>query len=277
MRGTSRGSLAAVRDQLAAVTDRPAGARGAGRGPAALGDELFAVTQVLDGQPGLRRALADPTRAASARQELATAVFGGKISDAAAELVAAVAAARWSTSADLVDAVEQLAALAVVTAADQAGRLDDVEDELFRFGRIVEANPALRSVLSDPFAPAAGKRQLIDSLLAGKVSPETLRLVAQAAVHGRGRSLEASLAEYARLAAERRDRLVAEVRVAVALTAEQRGRLAAALAQAYGHDVHLNVVLDRKVVGGMAITIGDDLIDGTVATRLAEVRRRLAA
>jgi F-type H+-transporting ATPase subunit delta len=92
-----------------------------------------------------------------------------------------------------------------------------------------------------------------------------------------GRSLDLSLEEYARLAARRRARLVAEVHVAVALTAEQRSRLAASLTETYGHEVYLNVVLDPKVTGGLTVRVGDELIDGSVATRLAEARRRLAS
>jgi F-type H+-transporting ATPase subunit delta len=141
---------------------------------------------------------------------------------------------------------------------------------------VVNAEPDLRFALSSPFIAADRKRRLLDSLLAGKVTGPTLRLVTQAAVQGRGRSLDASLEEYARLTAERRERLVAEVHVAIPLTAEQRGRLVATLAAAYGRDVHLNVVLDPKVIGGMSVQIADEIIDGSMAGRLADLRRRLA-
>ena len=104
-----------------------------------------------------------------------------------------------------------------------------------------------------------------------------MRLITQATLQARGRTLDASLEEFARLAAERRERLVAEVHVAIALTAAQRRRLAAALAASYGHDVHLNIVLDPKVIGGMSVQIAGERIDGTMASRLAGLRRRLAA
>jgi F-type H+-transporting ATPase subunit delta len=269
MRGISRASLAEAQQRLTALTAPPADA-------AALGDELFAVVGLLSRQSALRRALSDPSRPGDARAGLAAGLLSGKVSAAAAELVAAVAAARWSGPRDLLDAIEQLAAEAIVAAAEQAGRLDELEDELFRFGRIVGAQPDLRAALTNPFAAADGKRQLLNELLSGKVTPDALRLITQAAVNPLGRSLDASLEAYARIAAERRERLVAEVHVAVPLSDEQRGRLAAALAAAYGHQVHLNVVLDPKVAGGLTVRIGDELIDGSVATRLAEARRRLA-
>ncbi len=271
MRGASRASLAAAKDRLAAVAATDAGS--AGR----LGDELFAVTTVLDAQPALLRSLSEPSRDAQSKAALASQLFGGKVGQATLDAVTSAVGDRWSAPVDLADAVEELAVLAIVEDADRAGHLDDLEDELFRFSRVVNAHSDLRAVLSNPFVAAQRKQELLGELLGSKVTAQTLRLVTQAAVHPRGRSLDASLAGYARLAAQRRARLVAEVHVAVGLTDEQRGRLAAALAAAYGHDVHLNVVLDPQVIGGMSIRTGDELIDGSLATRLGSLRRRLAA
>jgi F-type H+-transporting ATPase subunit delta len=206
-----------------------------------------------------------------------TAILGSNVGPDTAELVGSVATAHWSTPGDLVDAIEQLAVLAIVAQADQAGYLDDLEDDLFRFARVVGSSPELRTALGNPFAPAAAKRALVSALLAGKATPSAIQLVTQASLHPRGRSLDRSLEEYGRLAAEQRERLVAEVRVADELSAEQRSRLVAALARTYGHEVHLNVVLDPGVIGGMIIRIGGEQIDGSVATRLAEIRRRLVA
>jgi F-type H+-transporting ATPase subunit delta len=270
MRGISRASLAEVEERLEPLTTSASAAT-------SLGDELFSVAGLLASQPGLRRALTDPSRSAEDRSGLATTLLTGKISDQAVSLVAAAAAARWSAPGDLTDAVEQLAVLSVVAAAEHDGRLDDLEDELFRFSRIVSSQPALRIALTNPFMAADAKQQLLSDLLAARTTPETLRLVTQAAVNPLGRSLDVSLEEYAGLAARRRERLVAEVHVAVPMTAEQRRRLASALARVYGHQVHLNVVLDPRVAGGMTVRVGDELIDGSVTTRLAEAGRRLAS
>jgi len=270
MRGFSRTSLAEVEERLTPLTTTAQAA-------SALGDDLFRVARLLATQSALRRALADPSHSAQARSDLATSLFSGKVSDAATGIVADVAQARWSTPSDLADAVEQLAVQAIVAAAELNGRLDNLEDELFRFGRIVASQPELRMALSNPFVSADAKRELLHGLLAGKVTPEALRLITEAAINPLERSLDLGLEEYARLAARRRERLIAEVHVAVPLTEAQRGRLAAALGTTYGHQVHLNVVLDPRVTGGMTIRIGDELIDGSVATRLAAARRRLVA
>ncbi len=272
MRGASRASLTAVKERLSAIL---AGGR-AGQATE-LGGELFAVVDLLDREPALRRALSDPSRDQRARAGLAEALLAGQLSEPAMELLTALVTARWSDPGDLADAAEQLAVLAIAESADRNGHLDELEDELFRFGRIVQGNPDLRSALSNQFVPAEGRRSVVTELVAGKVSDPALLLITQAAAHPRGRSLDAGLEMYANLAAELRERLVAEVRVAVPLTTGQRTRLAAALVAAYGHDVHLNVVLDREVLGGMSVRIGDQLINGSVASRLAELRRGLAA
>ncbi len=270
MRGVSRASLAEVEEQLEPLTADPQVA-------GTVADELFAVARLLATQSVLRRALADPSRTAETRSSLATSVLTGKVSPQTADLVAAVAAARWSAPSDLTVAVEQLAVQAVVAAAEHEDNLDDLEDELFRFGRIVASQPSLRMALTNPFVSADAKRQLLSELLAGKVTPEALRLITEAAASPIGRSLDLSLEEYARLAARRRERLVAEVHVAVALTSAQRSRLIDALTATYGHTVYLNVVLDPRVTGGMTVRVGDELIDGSVATRLGEAQRRLAS
>jgi F-type H+-transporting ATPase subunit delta len=270
MRGVSRASLAEVEERLEPLTaDSQLAAR--------LAEDLFSVAGVLATQPVLRRAFADPATRPVARGELASSLLTGKVGPETVSLIADVAGAAWASPSDLTDAVEQLAVQALLAAAEHDGHLDDLEDELFRFGRIVASQPELRLAVTNPFVSAEVKRQMLTELLGRKVTPEALRLIIEAAVSPLGRSLDLSLEEYARLAARRRERLVAEVHVAVALTAAQRGRLVAALSAAYGHQVHLNVVLDPRITGGMTVRVGDELVDGSVTTRLAEARRKLAS
>jgi F-type H+-transporting ATPase subunit delta len=177
----------------------------------------------------------------------------------------------------MVDAIEQLAVEAMVIAAEAENGLDDLEDGLFRFGRVVSGEPQLRAALASTYLPADRKEQLLTALLRGKVTAVSLRLITQMVAHPRGRGLTAALEMCAGLAARRRQQLIAVVRSAVELSAPQRRRLADALAASYGHPVHLNVVIDPSVVGGISVQIGDELIDGTAASRLSAVRRKLAS
>jgi F-type H+-transporting ATPase subunit delta len=297
MRGVSRASFAELKDQLPEVlaesgraptatqttrsraassraASSQAGAGAAGRAET-LGDDLFSVLHLLDREHGLRRALADPSRPADEKGAIAVALLHGKVSEPAEELVAATVRAHWASSADMTDALEQIAVEAFAIDAEDRGQLDDLEDELFRFNRVVATQPELRAALTEPVLPDERKRDLLDALLGGKVTPVTLRLITEMSLHPRGRPLVTSLDTCTRIAAERRRRLIAVVRTATEPTAQQRQRLAQALAAIYGHEVYVNVVIDPTVVGGMTIQVGDELIDGSVATRLAAVRRKL--
>jgi F-type H+-transporting ATPase subunit delta len=165
--------------------------------------------------------------------------------------------------------------IAQVASAEAEGRLDDLEDELFRFGRLLAVYPDLRRALSDRAASAEGKARLLSDLLEGKVTGATLRLATENAIHPRARSLERGLELYGRIAAERRERLIAVVRTSVELTEQQKTRLTAALSAQYDRDIHLNIQVDPTVVGGLSVQIGDEEIDGTIQRRLGEARRRL--
>lgn len=270
MQGVSRESLATARDRLNDVLGR------SDADPLAVTGELFAAVGLLDEQPALRRALTDPAASAERKAGLVRSLFQGKLSDTAMGVLVDLAGARWAAPRDLADAAEELAVQGAVLGADRAGQLDDLEDELFRFGRLVAANPDLRGALVDPTAPAASKAELVRQLLADRVKPATLLLVEQIVTSPRGRSIEGALDHYAQLAAFLRRQLIAYVRVAVALTDAELDRLAAVLQRLYGRDTHLNVEVDPDVVGGMTIQIGHEVIDGTAITRLEQARSRLA-
>src|SRR5258708_5552182 len=241
-----------------------------------LAEDLKAVLHLLDREHGLRRAVTDPARDADSKASLVRTLLDGKVSEAAVRLLAEVVGLRWSRPSELLDTIEKLAVNAEAAQAEAAGQLDELEDELFRFSRIIEAEPQLRAALASRRLPRQRKAELVGALLENKVTPSALRLITEVVTDPRGRSLERGLAEYDRLVAERRSRLIALVRTAVALSEEQRTRLASALSAAYGHDVHLNIELDPSVVGGLSIQLGDEIIDGTIAGRLDDVRRRLA-
>jgi F-type H+-transporting ATPase subunit delta len=270
MRGVSRASFAELSERLSAenITSATVATR--------LANDLFSVVGLLDTEHALRRALSDPGKPAAEKGAIAAALLHGKVTQHAEDLVVAAAQAHWATSGDMADAIEQLAIEAMVLAADADDALDDLEDGLFRFGRVVTGTPDLRAALSDSTLPDEGKRELLGTLLNGKVTPVTLSLISQMVEHPRGRALNVNLDMCADIAAERRRQLIAVVRSAVELSAGQRGRLAEALAQAYGHKIHLNVVIDPAVLGGISVQIGDELIDGTAVSRLATVRRELA-
>jgi F-type H+-transporting ATPase subunit delta len=269
LQGASRESLKSARETLGALI------RSGDTDLSAVSDDLFSLTALLDRELPLRRALTDQSRDGDARVGLARAVLGEHVGGATADLLAWVVRARWSAPRELATALELLAVEAQVAAAEKAGRLDAVEDELFRIARSVAGAPELRSALSDTAAPVANRASLIEGLLEGRTSEETRRLVRQAVVAPRGRTFDRTIELYGQVAADRRSRLVATVTASAPLTEEQRGRLSAVLRRIYGHEVHLNVQLDPTLVGGIRVELGDEVIDGSVESRLDDARRRL--
>ncbi|MFF5769546.1 F0F1 ATP synthase subunit delta [Streptomyces californicus] len=270
MNGASREALAAARERLDALTDNTS------VDAAKLAEELASVTALLDREVSLRRVLTDPAQSGESKAELAARLLGGQVGGETVDLVSGLVRSRWSRSRDLVDSVEELANTADLTAAQRGGRLDDVEDELFRFSRIVGSDTELRSALTSRTATTAAKSQLLRSLLGGKAQPVTERIIVRLVTQPRGRSLEAGLDSLSKLAAERRDRTVAVVTSAVPLSDRQKQRLGAALAKLYGREMHLNLDVDPSVLGGVSVRVGDEIINGTVAERLDEATRRMA-
>jgi F-type H+-transporting ATPase subunit delta len=155
------------------------------------------------------------------------------------------------------------------------GTIDEVEDELFRFARLYESNEELRNGLSDEQIPASRRQAIIEDLLGGKATSTTVQLISLIVGSGRARDLPAIVDKLVARASASKNLEVAEVRTAVPLTPDQETRLAAALANATGKEVNLKVVVDPSVIGGVVATVGDTVIDGTVRTRLEQLKSRL--
>lgn len=263
--GSAR-SRAELVDDVSTTIDEASSAR--------LGEELFSVVTVLDAQPALRRALTEPSVPAEHKEQLIESLFAGQIAKPAIEVLKTAAGKRWSRSADLADGIEEVAITAVAASADEAGKLDEVEDQLFRFGRILAAEPELREALSDAATSIEGKRSLLSDVLGRKVGKVTKALLDQVVVGRRG-SLARGLAHYQEVLAARHERLLATAWVAKPLKDEHQQRLTKALSTVYARPVHLNVVVDPDVLGGVRVMVGDDLIDSSVEARLAEAHRQL--
>lgn len=260
-------------DALAALSGELGSALSGGADAVRVGDDLFAVALLLRSDGSLRRVLTDTTVPAESKQALVQDLFGGKAADASLALLKSASGRRWTVARDLADSIERLSEIAVVrSAGDDAGRLGD---ELFQVAQVVKDNPDLRDALSDPARSADDKAVLVEGLLGGKVLPATVTLTKQS-LAGTYRTVSAALHEYQQVAASVHSESVAEVRVAAPLSEADRTRLTAALARQYGRAIHLNEVVDPDVIGGLRVEIGDDVIDGTVSSRLSDAGRKLA-
>jgi F-type H+-transporting ATPase subunit delta len=268
MQGSSRAAFVAGHDAFAA-------ALGSGADSSTLAEDLFGALGALDSNSSLRRALVDRSRDATAKRGLVEGLFGPRMSAAATGVLKVLVSAHWADDRDLGDATEMLAVEAVVASAEAGGTLDALEDDLFRFGRVVAADSGLREALADSGGDDNAKRALVGDLLDGKSSVETIRLARQAAISPRGRRFSRVLESYLAVVASRIGQLAATVTVAVPLSGVQRQRLALVLARIYGRTVQLNVVLDPEVVGGIRVQVGDEVVDGTILRRLQEAERAL--
>jgi F-type H+-transporting ATPase subunit delta len=234
--------------------------------------EMFAVVDALEGSPTLRRAVTDPGTPEGARRALVHGLLDSKVDKAVADLVAESATLRWAGGRTFAAALERQAVRGQLIVADRAGELDDTEDQLFRFARLVESNPELRNLLSDRAIELSKRQELVEGLLSGRATDPTI-VLAKRAVAARERTFGQTIEGYVTLAAAQKNRALATVRVAKPLSSDQRNRLRAALSKQVGRDVAIQEIVDPDVLGGMRVEIGDEVFEGTVSDRLEEARR----
>jgi F-type H+-transporting ATPase subunit delta len=272
MQAASREALTSLRSEVGSVLGRFSSSDGI-RG---LAEELYAVADLLTAQPRLRRRLADPASPVEQRAGLAEALLSGKISASALSVVRSAVSARWSGAWDLVDGIETSGDDVLLAAAERDGVIDSVEDELFRLERILDAESTLATLLDEATADPKRRADLVDRVIGAKVHPVTAALVRHAVTTQRKRSILLAIDNLIEAAGARRQRSVARVVSAVELTDQQQGALAERLSEMYGRRIEVRHAIDPSVRGGLVVRVGDEVIDGSVASRLSQVRAAFA-
>jgi F-type H+-transporting ATPase subunit delta len=272
MRSASRTAL----ETLRAKEDSVFGGKVSAQTLTTLADELYAVADLLVAQPRLRRTVGDPATAPERRAELVHGLLDGKVDKHTLQLVEAAVSERWSSPWDLTDSLENAGDEALFAAADKDKSFDTVEDELFRFERILENEGEATGLLDEVSVDPNRRISLLESLVRGKVSDVTLALLRHAVSSQRKRSVLLAIDDLLDRAAARKERSVARVLTAVELTDKQVKRLAKALSEMYGRDISVRTAIEPSVRGGLVIRVGDEVIDGSIATRLADARTTMA-
>ena len=267
VRGPSAEAAATLEDQLVAALSE-VGSRKA----AQVGEDLFGLAGVLRTTASLRRVVTDPSVETPAKVQLVRGLFEGKVDAISVDLLVSAVGLRWTVTRDLPYVLERLGVDATVRSAEDAGR---VADELFGFHQVLVENPELSGTLADPTRTASDKADLLRGLVGSRVLASTARLIEQS-LAGTHRTASVAILDYQKVAAAVHGESVAVVRVARELPDNELERLRTALTAQYGRDLHLNVVVEPDLIGGLRVEIGDDVIDGTVASRLHDARRRLA-
>lgn len=248
------------------------------KGLTTLSAELVSVAQMLDREIVVTRYLTVPAEDAGPRVRLIERLVSGKVGDATLDVLRLAVSERWSANSDLVDAIEHVSRQALLEVAEREDRVDDVEDQLFRFSRILEAQPRLGILLGDYAAPAEGRvallRKVLDSA-SGRVTPIARALLTQTVELLRGEPAEEAMKVLAEVAVARRGEIVAQVSAAAELSDAQRTRLTDVLSRIYSHPVTVHLQIDAELLGGLLIAVADEVIDGTLASRLAAAKAQL--
>lgn len=235
------------------------------------GEQLLSAGRDIAGSTQLRALLADPSVEAAEKTALIGRIFGS-LDSAAASLLGSLVAARWSDSDQLIDGIEQIGIRAIADSSTG----DALESELFAFSRAVSSDPELELAVGSKLGDTAEKAKLVDTLLGKKATAGTLAIVRHLVQSPRGRRIGNLLNTAAEIVADASGGVVATVTAAAPLTAAQLDKLSATLQQQYGREPRIAVRIDPAVIGGLRVQVGDDVIDGTVASRLTELRLQLA-
>jgi ATP synthase F1 delta subunit len=272
LRAASRGALTGLVAQFEAVAANLDESQ-----LTSLADDLAAVAELLSRETILTRHLADPFDDPAPKVRLLESLLRGQIGDPAFEVLEAAVSGRWSSDANLIDAVEHAARLALLVRAERGGHADEVEEQLFFFGRILDGQPRLSTLLSDYSQPAEGRVGLLKNVLnhSQGVNSTTEALLAQTVELLHGDRADESVAALAQLAIARRGEVIADCSAAAELTDAQHNRLTQVLSRIYGRPVSVQLQIDPTLLGGLAISVGDEVIDGTLSSRLAAARNRL--
>lgn len=237
-----------------------------------LAEDIWSIVEFIENEPVLRRHLGTSSAPEQARAKLIDGLFAGKVSDSAISVLSAASGMRWGDGLTLASALERQGVRVILARADKAGRLDEVETQLFGILTMVRENPEIGAALAERQRSEDDRRRLLERLIAGKVAPDVAVLAARA-VAARNRTFELTLEHYLTLAAAQRKRGIASIRVARPLNESQRARLLSTLITQFGRPLTMEITVDPAVLGGVHVTVGDEVIDGTVSSRLETAHR----
>jgi len=273
MRSSSRISLGNLSDKFSTLAKDLDN-----KGLSTVSSELVEVAQMLDREIVVTRYLTVPAEDGAPRVQLIERLLSGKVGDVTLDVLRSAVSERWSANSDLIDAIEHVSRQALLEVAEREDKVDEVEEQLFRFSRALDAEPRLAILLGDYSVPVEGRVGLLRKVLesaSGRVNPITTALLAQTVELLRGQNADEAIQFLAEVAVARRGEIVAQVSAAAELSDAQRTRLTDVLGRIYDHPVAVQLQIDAELLGGLLISVADEVIDGTLASRLAAAQAQL--
>ena len=237
------------------------------------GQQLFSAGRVVGDSAQLRSVLADPSVAANEKAAVIDSLFSS-FGRPARALLSGLVASRWSTQDQLLAGIEEIGIRAV---ARSAPRGLSIESELFAFGAAVSSDAELELAVGSKLGSDSAKSTLVGALLKGKASEQSLAILDHLVQQPRGRRIGGLIRTSASIVADEAGLAVATITSAAPISAAQVDRLRVGLSRSYGRDLQVNLVVDPSIVGGIRVQVGDDVIDGSVSTRINELRLKLAS
>jgi F-type H+-transporting ATPase subunit delta len=291
-----------VNPELAGYTAAVLEASAAGDGSlASVAADLKSIEDLVLSNVPLRSALTDTTVRGPVRRAVMLDLLDGKVSGPARQLAAfacsavsapevpvalgwvATRARHVAEGQDIVEVPLSLMqsrqrvggfATAVFEDLSHAG-LESLEDDLFRFARIVASTPPLRAALVDRDLAVTARQGLATQLLEGKVQAGTLSLVRYVIAGGRARDIVGTLDWLVEQTAKARGWRIARVRAAAPIEEGQRTSLSDSLSSLAGAPVELQVIIDQALLSGAVIQIGDLQVDASARGRIDALREHL--
>ena len=273
MRSASRQALMSLSDRFSEIAKKLDN-----KGLSTLSSELVSVAQMLDREIVVSRYLTVSAEDAAPRVRLIERLVSDQVGDATLDVLRLAVSERWSANSDLIDAIEHVSRQALLEIAERENKVDEVEDQLFRISRILDAQPRLAILFGDYTVPVEGRVGLLRKVLdgaSGRVNPIVVSLLTHTVELLRGQNADEAIQFLAEVAVARRGEIVAQVSAAAELSDAQRTRLTEVLGRIYGHPVAVQLQIDAELLGGLLISIADEVIDGTLSSRLAAAQAQL--
>ncbi|QPK94502.1 F0F1 ATP synthase subunit delta [Actinomyces sp. zg-332] len=243
-----------------------------------ISEDLFAVEKLFAENTPLLRAVTDPSRSAGDKVSFVEKLLSDSINKASVQILCALAELRWTKDADLLEALETLGIEAIMLYAESEDKLHKVQSDLFAVIGTLKKNPSLRNTLTDLRTYSVKDRvNLVDKVFASEIDALSVLMLKRAVVHTKRAGLSVYIRGLAELVAGHANHLLAVVTVVAPMTEQQKVRLESILQKAYGKQVIINEVIDKELIGGIRIRIGQTMIDGSLLSSMEQARQRLAS